>query len=47
MPEPTCMAVATVDQDEGTLICSLPPNHEGLHYDRHDDISWKEGQPDA
>jgi len=47
MPDPTCMATVDVDSDAATLICTLPPNHEGLHYDRWDGVSWKVGEPDA
>jgi hypothetical protein len=44
MPEfknPRCQA------ENRALICMLAPDHEGLHYDDIDDVSWKDGKPDA
>lgn len=44
MPEtkaPTCEA------SNRALYCSLDPGHEGPHYDDIDDVSWKDGRPDA
>ena len=33
----------------GTLFCNLPVGHDGPHYDRADDMSWRtivtEGKP--
>jgi hypothetical protein len=29
------------------MVCNLPAGHKGLHYDTIDDISWKDGKPDA
>jgi hypothetical protein len=46
MPEtdtksPSCPA------ENRALVCMLVAGHEGLHYDTIDDISWKDGEPDA
>ena len=35
------------EAESGAMLCHLPEGHEGLHYDDIDDISWKEGKPDA
>lgn len=41
-----CRASVMVDQDDGTLVCTLPPGHDGdLHYDEYDNVSWKAGAP--
>ena len=32
--------------DEGELLCSLPEEHDGLHYDDLVNVSWKDGKPD-
>jgi hypothetical protein len=41
-----CRATALVDQNDGILVCTLPPGHGGdLHYDEYDDVSWKAGAP--
>lgn len=44
MPNPnpgTCQA------ESASMLCMLPEDHGGLHYDDIDDITWKEGRPDA
>ena len=37
--------IDTVDGVGCALICSLPPEHGGLHHDRNSDVSWKTGKP--
>jgi hypothetical protein len=47
-----CMEAAVVDvrgdeDPDHVLICSLDRGHDGFHYDRADNITWKEGPPDG
>ena len=45
-----CTASATVSGSKPgcVLVCNLPEGHSSdLHWDGQDDITWKEGQPDA
>jgi hypothetical protein len=41
----TCETDLDVD-GRAWLVCSLPENHPGLHYDRYDDISYRKGKPE-
>lgn len=29
--------------ESGTLICSLPEGHHGLHFDNSDNVEWRQG----
>jgi hypothetical protein len=45
---PECMHATSVSgSPAAVLVCNFPPGHEGLHWDATDDITWKDGEPDA
>lgn len=45
--KPCTEMVSVGDEEESSLlVCSLAGNHDGLHWDGIDDISWIQGKLD-
>ncbi len=47
MPDACPPVPDTCPAESGPLLCMLAQDHDGLHYDDLDDVSWTEGRTDA